>query len=87
MRPWCPRPEASNADFWVLVDGQIKYTIKQVKTGEVFPIDIELPENASFLTLVQTDGGDPEGRILNDLVITPIDSDWGVFIDPVLILQ
>ncbi|HOQ05704.1 MAG TPA: FecR domain-containing protein [Anaerohalosphaeraceae bacterium] len=87
MRPWCPRPEASNADFWVLVDGQLKCTIKQVKTGEVFPVDVELPENASFLTLVQTDGGDPEKRVLNGLVLTPIDSDWGVFIDPVLILE
>ncbi len=87
IRKWALRPNASNADFWVLVDGQVRYVKKQVKTGELHSVNIELSETDRFLTLVQTDGGDPEGRVLNDLVLKPIDSDWGVFIEPVLILQ
>lgn len=87
IRKWALRPNASNADFWVLVDGQVRYVKKQVKTGELHSVNIELSETDRFLTLVQTDGGDPEDRTLDGVVLAPNDSDWGVFVDPILIVQ
>lgn len=64
------------ADFWVLVDGQVRFDRRgmQVQTGGV-PIDIELNEDDRFLTLVVTDGGDNHGY------------DWGVFAEPALELE
>jgi hypothetical protein len=87
IRKWATHPSASNADFWVLVDGNLRYEKKQVKIDELNSIDIELSEDDRFLTLVETDGGDPEGRILDGTVLSPSDSDWGVFADPVLVLK
>jgi hypothetical protein len=87
IRKYAGRPSASNADFWVLVDGKVRFKQQQVKTGGLYPIDIELSENDRFLTLAETDGGDPEGRILEGEVLSANDSDWGVFVDPVLILE
>jgi hypothetical protein len=82
-------PEIPNGDFWVLVDGKVRYSRKNV-TDKSFAdnICIELHENDRFLTLVTTDGGDPENRILSDgLVMKSINSDWCVFGNPVLILE
>jgi hypothetical protein len=87
IRKWAIRPSASNADFWVLVDGKLRYEKKQVKIGELYSVDIELSEQDRFLTLIETDGGDPEGRILNGVVLSPSDSDWGIFVGPVLVLK
>jgi hypothetical protein len=87
IRKYAGRPSASNADFWVLVDGTVRFKQQQVKTGGLYPIEIELSENDRFLTLVETDGGDPEGRILEGEVLPANDSDWGVFVDPVLVLE
>ena len=87
IRKYALRPSVSNADFWVLVDGTVRFKQQQVKTGGLYPIDIELSENDRFLTLVETDGGDPDDRIVEDIVLTAIDSDWGVFVDPVLTLE
>ncbi len=81
------RPEAINADFWVLVDGNLKYKRTQVKNRKLDFIDIELSEKDRFLTLVTTDGSDPEGRLMDKLRLTTIDSDWGMFAEPVLILE
>lgn len=81
------RPSVSNADFWVLVDGKLRYQQRQVKVNEYYTVDIELSEDDRFLTLVETDGGDPEGRIVDGLVVPAIDSDWGIFANPVLILE
>jgi hypothetical protein len=87
IRKWAIRPTASNADFWVLVDGKLRYEKKQVKIGELYSVDIELSEQDRFLTLIETDGGDPEGRIMDGLVLSPNDSDWGIFLDPILVLK
>jgi hypothetical protein len=87
IRKWAIRPSASNADFWVLVDGKLRYEKKQVKIDELYSVDIELAENERFLTLIETDGGDPEGRILDGLVLSPNDSDWGIYADPILVLE
>jgi len=87
IRRWVTRPQASNADFWVLVDGELRFSRINLKIDEIHLIDIELSGEDCFLTLVETDGGDPEGRVLDDLAISPIDSDWGMFVDPVLVLK
>ena len=81
------RPNASNADFWILIDGQIRHQKIQVKEKTLFSADIELSDKDRFLTLATTDGQDPEGRILDNLMLTTIDSDWCMFVDPVLILE
>lgn len=69
-----------NADFWVLVDGQVRFSRLGVREkGLAGRIDIELTDQERFLTLVATDGGDrdtslPGGRAT--------DSDWCVFTEP-----
>lgn len=77
-----------NADFWVLVDGKVRYKKTQVKEkNEFFTVDIELSKKDRFLTLVTTDGQDSEGRVFDGLTISTIDSDWCRFGDPVLVLK
>ncbi|HOQ05936.1 MAG TPA: NPCBM/NEW2 domain-containing protein [Anaerohalosphaeraceae bacterium] len=81
------RPEAGNADFWVLVDGKMRFRKSQVKVGQFDFAEIELTENDRFLTLMTTDGGDSPERFSNGLKLTTIDSDWCLFAEPVLILE
>ncbi|MCE5187444.1 MAG: FecR family protein [Planctomycetaceae bacterium] len=87
IRKWALRPTASNADFWVLVDGKVRFKREHVKIGQIHSIDIELSQNDRFLTLVETDGGDPQSRTLNGVVLSANDSDWGYFADPLLVLK
>ena len=81
------RPKASNADFWVLVDGKLKFSKTQVKHKSFYSVDVELSQSDRFLTLIVTDGGDPETRIIDGVTINAIDSDWGMFAEPVLIAE
>jgi hypothetical protein len=81
------RPGSSNADFWILVDGKLRQKKTQVKEKTLFSVDLELSDNDRFLTLVTTDGGDPNDRKADDIVLTAIDSDWCMFADPVLVLE
>ena len=61
------------ADFWVLVDGQIRFRRREInKFTGVFPISLPIAKEDRFLTLVASDGG-------ND-----IGFDWILFGDPVL---
>ncbi len=77
-----------NADFWVLVDGKVRYKKTQVKEkNKFFTIDIELSEKDRFLTLVTTDGQDPEDRVFDGITVSTIDSDWCRFADPILVLK
>ena len=83
-----PRP--CNADFWVLVDGQLRYQRENVqRKGILDTVDIELSENDRFLTLIATDGGDPDVRVRGPGKVRAesIDSDWCLFAEPVLILE
>ncbi len=82
-----PRHETSNADFWILIDGQLRYQKEQVKAGELYSVDFELNEADQFLTLVITDGRDPAERVVEGASVSPIDCDWGVFIHPVLVIE
>lgn len=87
IRRWVPRAESSNADFWVLVDGQLRLKKEKVKAGEIHSVYIALSEKDQFLTLVETQGNDPERRTMEDSVLTAIDSDWGMFANPTLVLE
>lgn len=70
----------SNADFWVLVDGKVRFSrLKVREKGLAGRVDIELMDQDRFLTLITTDGGDkdilsPNGRAT--------DSDWCLFAEP-----
>ena len=81
------RPALSNADFWILVDGRLQYKKTQVGWGEFYDIELPLSEQNRFLTLVVTDGQDPNERFYENRGYPPIDSDWGMFVDPVLVLE
>ncbi len=71
-----------NADFWVLVDGKVRYGRRGVmRKGLVDVIDVELHEGDRFLTLITTDGGDPDGQSPPDRAT---DSDWCLFTEPIL---
>jgi hypothetical protein len=77
-----------NVDFWILVDGEVRHKRTHVTEQNVaYSVDLALSDNDRFLTLITTDGGDPEGRIYKNLTLTMIDSDWGMFVNPVLILE
>lgn len=77
-----------NADFWVLVDGKVKFKRTQLnESGRAGLIDIELSESDRFLTLVTTDGGDPEERISDGRTILSMHGDWCVFVEPVLFFE
>ncbi len=68
-----------NADFWVLVDGRVRFSRTGVKVkGIAGQIDVELAETDRFLTLITTDGGDAD--VAGGLRGT--DSDWCVFVEP-----
>ncbi len=68
-----------NADFWVLVDGQVRFSRTSVRTkGIAGEVDVGLTETDRFLTLITTDGGDADG------VVRGTDSDWCVFAEPYL---
>jgi cell division protein FtsL len=82
-------PNMPNCDFWILVDGKVRYSKRNV-TQKTFVdmVTLELHDNDRFLTLVTTDGQDPENRILPDGgIMKSINSDWCVFANPVLILE
>jgi hypothetical protein len=82
-------PILPNGDFWVLVDGKVRYCKMHVAQRDFLDsVSIDLQDNDRFLTLVTTDGGEPENRIRPDgLVIKSMNSDWCMFNNPVLILE
>lgn len=68
-----------NADFWVLVDGQVRFSRTHVRIkGIAGEVDVELTDEDRFLTLMTTDGGDAD--VASGLRGT--DSDWCVFVEP-----
>ncbi len=69
-------PAQHRADFWVLVDGQVRFSRRamQIRSGAA-PVNIELKDSDRFLSLVVTDGGDGNSF------------DWGGFAMPALELD
>lgn len=74
-----------NADFWVLIDGQVRAFWRNVKQKNVLRnVSVELNPSDRFLTLVTTDGGDIDRLGFYQRAFT---CDWCVFVEPALILQ
>lgn len=74
-----------NADFWVLIDGQVRAYWRNVKQKNVLKnVSIELNPSDRFLTLVTTDGGDIDRMGAYQRAYT---CDWCVFVNPALILD
>jgi len=82
-------PRIPHADTWVLVDGQLRYSKQNMtEIGKREAIHIPLRPEDRFLTLITTDGGDPDNRLYEDgSRWKSIDSDWCVFWNPVLVLE
>jgi hypothetical protein len=73
-------PREGNADVWVLVDGQVRYSQKNIREkGLTYPIEIELRDTDRFLTLITTDGGDVDYLEESKRAT---DSDWIIFLHP-----
>ena len=74
-----------NADFWVLVDGQVRQCRRNVTQKNVLnSFSIELRPSDHFLTLVTTDGGDIDRMGSYQRSYT---CDWCVFVEPALVLE
>lgn len=73
-----------NADFYVLIDGQVCYSLKQYKEkGVLNDVSAAIKDTDRFLTLVTTDGGDadyPAGGFYK----RAISCDWCVFAEPTI---
>lgn len=77
-------PKESYADFWVLVDGKMRFcTLESMTRGQVKTVSVDLNSTDRFLTLIVTDGG----TVNKDVDENQIGYDWGVFGRPVLILE
>lgn len=50
-------PDLSEADVWVLVDGQVKSSQKALRADQGYDIHVEISDSDRFLTLAVTDGG------------------------------
>ena len=74
-----------NADFWILIDGQVRECWRNVTQKNVLrDVSIELGPSDRFLTLATTDGGDIDRLEYYQRSYT---CDWCVFVEPALILQ
>jgi hypothetical protein len=74
-----------NADFWVLIDGQVRECRRNVtQKGVLSNFTVELHPSDRFLTLVTTDGGDIDRMMAYQRSYT---CDWCVFVEPALILE
>lgn len=76
-----------NADIWILVDGQVRYSRRGIqRKGSFETICLDLTDQDRFLTLAATDGGALETATPEENEIG-IDSDWCLFDEPVLVLE
>jgi hypothetical protein len=74
-----------NADFWVLVDGRVRSSRRNVTQKNILSnVSIDLNPSDRFLTLVTTDGGDIDRQGTYQRSFT---CDWCVFVGPALILK
>lgn len=75
------------ADFFVLIDGQIRFSRTGVKPGQAHRIAIPIELEDRFLTLVTTDGGEEVSLKIDDGGSYTIDCDWCLFAEPMLTLK
>lgn len=71
------------ADLWVLVDGKLKFSKRNMTIGQVDTIQIPLSKSDRFLTLITTEGDE---NVLVDNK-SPIFNDWCVWGNPVLKIE
>jgi hypothetical protein len=57
IRMGANKPDFSEADIWVLVDGEVKSSKKSLRADQGYDIHVEISDTDRFLTLVVTDGG------------------------------
>ena len=50
-------PEFSEADLWILIDGQLRSSRRALRAEEGYPVRIDLADQDQFLTLIVTDSG------------------------------
>ena len=50
-------PDSSEVDVWVLIDGQLRSSIKALRADKGFDVSLELTDSERFLTLIVTDSG------------------------------
>jgi hypothetical protein len=76
-------PRDCNADFWVLIDGQVRQSRQNITQKNISSnISIGLNPTDRFLTLVTTDGGDIDRMRTYQRAYN-----WCVFVEPELILK
>ncbi|OHB60281.1 MAG: hypothetical protein A2167_02345 [Planctomycetes bacterium RBG_13_46_10] len=74
-----------NADFWVLIDGQVRESRRHITQKNVLiGVSVELSPFDRFLTLVTTDGEDIDRMGAYQRSYT---CDWCVFVEPALLLE
>lgn len=71
------------ADFWVLVDGQVRFCKKGVLIHQGGSISVVLSEEDRFLSLVTTDGGQGTPDFEHRTSV----NDWSLFGRPVLLTE
>jgi hypothetical protein len=73
---------APDVDFWVLIDGQVRYEKKAIKiTNNEIDFNIELGPQERFLTLIVMDGSGSDQSLRRD---APWNNDFFYLIDPQL---
>jgi hypothetical protein len=80
--PASARPDVSEADVYILVDGHVRFNRKTVRSPEMFDIDVPLATHERFLTLITTDGAVVRGGARKASAW-----DWCFFADPILELE
>jgi len=81
------KPAPCNADFWILVDGEVRYSLRQYKQkGILNDIVVEIQNADRFLTLMTTDGGDLDNPA-GGFYTRANSCDWCIFTEPILILE
>lgn len=71
------------SDFWVLVDGRVRFVRKGVKIHQGGTISVPLSNQDRFLTLVTTDGGKGSPEYDNRTSF----NDWSLFGEPSLVFE
>ncbi|MBN2181384.1 MAG: FecR domain-containing protein [Sedimentisphaerales bacterium] len=72
-------PKLGEIDLWILVDGHVRFHEYNIRTGQMFDIQIPLHVEDRFLSLVVTDSQTEEAEYWSQ-------NDWCHFIRPTLIL-
>ncbi len=78
-------PRIGNATVWVLIDGNARFKMQVDQPGAAVSIEVDIHDTDRFLSLVTTDGEDPD--MYGDSNLRATDSDWCVFSSPELIFS